>query len=161
MTLLDALFTIIVYAKKPEPKITPTPIVARREVIDPRLIRLRAYLRAKESPLVESAHTFIRVADKYKLPWTLLPAIAGVESGFEKAGNTTDYNPFGYMCKNGPCPFDSYDDSIEAVGNTIGTANFYAAYRASGQVSVLALTYNVAAPEDWTSKIIYFQNEIR
>ena len=109
---------------------------------------------------MESSASFIRIADKYGLDWTLLPAIAGVESGFEKAGNTRDHNPFGYMCKSGPCYFSSFDESIEEVAHSIGTGSAYKAYRDSGSISVLARVYNYVSPDDWTAKIKYFQKKI-
>lgn len=161
MQLLSYLF-IIFYGNQQKPRIEPKRIENNRrvEVIDPRLTSLYLYLQKKQSPLMESAQSFIRIADKYKLDWTLLPAISGVESGFEKAGNLNDHNPFGYMCKSGPCYFSSFDESIEAVAHSIGTGNAYKAYRDSGSISVLARTYNYVSPEDWTSKIKYFQEEM-
>lgn len=165
MSLLELLLATLIYAKQPEiyakPTILPTPTIERSEVIDSRVVRLRAYLQEKQSPLMESSDAFIRIADKYELDWTLLPAIAGVESGFERAGNTGDHNPFGYMCKSGPCSFDSFDEAIETVGRTIGTGRAYTRFQESGSVSVLAPVYNYVSPEDWTAKIIYFQEVIK
>ena len=45
---------------------------------------LRQYLEWQNSPLASHASTFIEVAEKYNLPWTLLPAICGRESTFGK-----------------------------------------------------------------------------
>lgn len=160
MTLLEALFSIIVYAKTPEPTITPVADSRRVEVVDKRVATLRSYLDKKRSPLVGDAETFIRVSDEYGLDWTLLPAIAGVESGFECAGNLHDFNPFGYMCKGRPCAFESYAEAIERVARTITGNRAYAKFQASGSVSELAPVYNYVSPEDWTSKIMFFQREV-
>lgn len=126
-----------------------------------RVQNLRTFLQAKNSPLMESAESFIEVASKYGLDWTLLPAIAGVESGFEKAGNTSDYNPFGYMCPGAPCVFDSYEQAIERVARTIATGRAYKRYQETRSIAVLAEIYNQASPDDWTWKIKSFQEKIR
>lgn len=162
MTLLEALFSIIVYAKHPTQGIrpTPTPVIHSAPVVDERVERLGRYFAYKKSPLVGNEGDFIRVSDAYGIEWTLLPAIAGVESGFERAGNTHDFNPFGYMCKSGPCSFSSFSDAIERVARTITTNRAYAKFQVSGSVSELAPVYNYVSPEDWTSKITFFQREV-
>ncbi|MBU0708654.1 glucosaminidase domain-containing protein [Patescibacteria group bacterium] len=85
---------------------------------DTREIILRDYLQNRNSPMVESARDFIRAADKYQLPWTLLPAIAGKESGFGKAIPRDSFNPFGWGVFTGQqsgVEFSSWNDSIYAV----------------------------------------------
>lgn len=129
--------------------------------VDPREDILRQFFERRSSSLGQSARTFISVADRYELDYTLLPAISGVESGLEKAGNTTDFNPFGYMCPGGPCRFDSFEQAIERVGKTIGTSRTYAPYRRSGEIIELAKIYNQVSPDDWTWKIKSFQEKIR
>lgn len=162
MTLLEALFSIIVYAKQPieGARSTPEAIIHSAPVIDERVERLGKYLVYKKSPLAGSEGDFIRISDSYSLDWTLLPAIAGVESGFERAGNIHDFNPFGYMCKGRPCVFESYAEAIERVARTITGNRAYAKFQASGSVSELAPVYNYVSPEDWTSKVTFFQREV-
>lgn len=126
---------------------------------DTRVARLQAFLLQKKSPLAGSSAHFIKVADEYKLDWRLLPAIAGVESGFERAGNTSDFNAWGYMCKGRPCPFDSYEQAITRVAKTISTSKSYSKFQATGQIQDLAKTYT-SLPEDWTLKIKYFMRKI-
>jgi hypothetical protein len=110
---------------------------------------------------VEEASTFIRIADKEKLDWKLLPAIAGVESGFETSGNIYDFNPFGYMCGSIPCAFSSYAEAIQTVATTISRGNAYASYRQTGHLIDLARVYNYIHPEDWTQKIEYFEGKLK
>lgn len=162
MILLDAIFALFLYAKQPDEKtISPIAEDGIVYVIDPRITTLQTFFEKKQSPLVDSAATFIEVADYYGLDWKLLPAIAGVESGFEKAGNTSDFNPFGYMCNDHPCRFSSFDQAIRRVARTLGTGIAYKGYRETGSLYILAEVYNHCSPEDWSKKIIYFEEQIR
>jgi len=134
---------------------------AKQKGEDQRVVKLQNYLLSKKSPLAKSAISFVKAADQYGLDWKLLPAIAGVESGFETAGNLSDYNPFGYMCSNSPCVFDSYEKAIYRVGKTISRGGAYQKYSDSGQISDLAIPYNYVSPEDWTEKIQFFMNKLK
>lgn len=118
-------------------------------------------LARRQSPLMASASEFLRIAAKYKLDWKILPAIAGVESGFETNGDTTDYNPFGYMCGAHPCVFDSYSQAIERVAKTISRSESYKDYRDTKSLYVLAEKYNYVSPEDWASKVEYFEGKLK
>ena len=128
---------------------------------DPRPEQLTQFLSQHKSPLAPSASTFIITADTYHLDWTLLPAIAGVESGFERAGNVSDFDPFGWMCGSNPCVFRSYDEGIETVARTLATGGAYARFRESGSIAVLAETYCQVNPVDWTRKVEYFQSALK
>ena len=128
---------------------------------DKRVVTLQNYLSAKKSPLASVSNAFIRIADKYGLDWKLLPAIAGVESGFERAGNLYDHNPFGYMCGSSPCDFDSFEVAIERVAKTISGSGAYARYRETKSIRELAVKYNYVSPDDWTQKIEYFRGKLK
>lgn len=169
MRWLSTLLIIpVIYAhqttqtKVPESTPAPSPeIVQSVEASDARADTLKAYLLSKKSPLADSATYFVRIADTYSLDYTLLPAIAGVESGFETTGNTSDFNPFGYMCEGRPCRFLSYSEAITRVGRSLGEGRAYASFRSSGSLLELAKKYNYVSPEDWTSKVRYFQQQIK
>lgn len=140
----------------------PSPQVAESVVVsDSREDTLEAYLLSKKSPLASSATHFVRISDEWGLDYTLLPAIAGVESGFETAGNTTDFNPFGFMCQGRPCRFVSYSEAIARVGRSLGEGRAYATWRSTGSILELAKKYNYVSPEDWTRKVRYFQQQIK
>ena len=84
-----------------------------KKATDARLIKLKDYFKAREMPLENQAEKFIEVADRLKLDWRLLPAIAIRESsGGKKACNN---NPFGWgSCK---IKFKSFEEAIEVVGD--------------------------------------------
>lgn len=106
------------------------------------------------------ATLLVAQADQYSLDWKLIPAIAGVESNFEKAGNTSDFNAWGFMCGPRPCRFASFREAIEKVAKTLGTGKAYAEFRKTGSIEVLARKYNYASPSDWTTKVNHFMGSI-
>lgn len=83
---------------------------------DVRAQRLYEDLKKANSPMAGSAGTFIQMADKYGLDWTLMPAIAFKESSLGKH-IANDFNPFGMTTglKTGPRfrAFSSWEDAIE------------------------------------------------
>lgn len=132
---------------------------ARQKAPDRRADILTSYFLSKGSPLASSSLQFVKTADKYNLDWRLLPAIAGVESTFETNGNTSDHNPFGYMCSGRPCYFGSYSEAIETDAKTISTGGAYKNFQQSKRIYDLAKTYT-ALPQDWTGKVEIFMNQI-
>ena len=96
---------------------------------DRRVEVLREWLRYKKSPLAGYEEVFIRVADKYDLPWTLLPAIAGKESSYGKRvpyfKGRFSYNPFGWGVTGGRViVFNSWEEAIEKVAYGLKTKYF-------------------------------------
>ncbi len=96
---------------------------------DRRVEVLREWLRYKKSPLAGYEEVFIRVADKYDLPWTLLPAIAGKESAYGKRvpyfKGRFSYNPFGWGITGGRViVFNSWEEAIEKVAYGLKTKYF-------------------------------------
>jgi len=85
---------------------------------DSRQFILKAFFRKKDSFLTDYTKEFIQTADKNNLDWRLLPAIAGLESGFGKRLAKGSFNPFGwgggYFC------FDSWPAGIDCVGKALG-----------------------------------------
>ena len=143
------------YSKKPS-------IVKQKAKIrqDKNVGTLEFFFRQFNSPLAGSSADFIDAAKVYGLDWRLLPAIAGVESTFETAGNVYDHNPFGYMCRGVPCYFNSYSEGIWQVAKTISTNGAYKDFQQSKSIYELAKTYNQVYPEAWTNHIEYFMRKI-
>lgn len=86
--------------------------------LDARVEILKSYLRDYRSPLEDSAKELVLTADKYQLPWTLLPAIAGKESGFGKVIPYGSYNAWGWGVYTGQVTganFSSWEGAIEKV----------------------------------------------
>lgn len=86
---------------------------------------LQSYLEWQKSPLAPHAATFIAVAEKYNLPWTLLPAICGKESTFGKQIPLESYNCWGWgIYGSQVLRFDNWDDGIETVAKGLRTNYF-------------------------------------
>lgn len=132
---------------------------------DKRVEALEDFFTHYQSPLAESAATFVEVADQYGMDWTLLPAIASQESGFgKKTPSCASYNPFGWTSTTSPCGFwrfESFDDSIRTVAQRISELSAYSDFRASGEIQDIAKKYNSEQTDEWISKVTYFQEIIK
>lgn len=103
-------------------------IQTAHEVGDKRVVALYMFLKKYNSPMsdLSVAKAFIENADKngFGNSWWLLPAIAGIESGFGRVTPTIDsrpsYNAWGWSggCKSSrwSC-FNSWEDAIEKVSS--------------------------------------------
>jgi Mannosyl-glycoprotein endo-beta-N-acetylglucosaminidase len=133
---------------------------------NPNLIEIRrvqAFLQKYDSPLQANAKDFVQASQKYHIPYKVIVSISGVESGFGKHNpSCAKYNPFGYSSTTSPCGwwrFSSYKESIWIVAKTIGTSNYYADFRRTGQVEELAKNYNLGS-EKWSQDVKYFMNQL-
>jgi hypothetical protein len=88
---------------------------------DPRYIRLKSYLKKRKSPLEGLTADFISAADRNKLDWRLLPAIATLESSAGKRYQNN--NVFGWdSCR---VRFPSVRDGIHHVAGRLATSDLY------------------------------------
>lgn len=72
-------------------------------------------------PLEGYGYKFVEVAEKYNLPYNLLPAIAAQEStGGKRCINN---NPFGWG--SGKIKFKNFEESIEVVGEKMANHKYY------------------------------------
>lgn len=137
-----------------------TKVIAKVAKVDERASRIASYLVKRGSPMAQESIFFVKAADMYHLDYRLLPAISGVESGFETAGNLFDFNPFGYMCGSSPCVFSSYSEAIDKVAKTISRGNAYKRYQQSRSIIDLAYVYCQVHPEEWSAKVQYFIDKL-
>jgi hypothetical protein len=120
-----------------------------------RVDNLKKFFRKYNSPLEESAETFVAVADQYKIDYRILPAIAGVESTFAKFYIEETHNPFGWG--SGHIKFDSFDAAIRGVAK--GLNEIYLS-RGRDTVEKIAPVYNPPYPIIWSKNVNYFMNQI-
>lgn len=128
-------------------------VVAVVAAKDNRAEKLAAYFEAKGSPFTPYSKNFVAVADKYDLDWTLLPAIANLESqlGIQIPGNS--YNPYGW--NNGKFYFQSWADANEIVANALRTR-----YAPTGEVTSFRIGKMYAASPTWATRVAKNQLEI-
>ena len=81
--------------------------------------KIDKYFFQRSMPLNGYGMKFVLVAEKYGLPYNLLPAIAVLESSGGKAAY--NQNPFGWG--SAKIVFKNFDEAIEVVGKNLGGAN--------------------------------------
>lgn len=78
------------------------------------------FFRKYASPLSNQSEAFVSVADKYKIDYRFLPAIAMQESNGGKKIIKNSNNPFGYgIYGNLVVKFSSWEEAIERVGRAL------------------------------------------
>lgn len=85
---------------------------------------IRNYLEANDSPLEPYSNLLVETADKYKLDFRLLAAIAQKESGLCRVIPEGSHNCWGWgIHSQGTLMFDSYEEGIETVSK--GLKEYY------------------------------------
>lgn len=114
MTLLPESYVEATY-NAPQPR----PTIQYVERTDSRVIKLKAFLEEKNSPLTEYSEFIVNESDKYGIDYTLIVSISGIESNYGVQSRC--YNAWGlggtkFMC------FNSWEQSISYVSELLGTS---------------------------------------
>lgn len=107
-----------------------------------RIEKVQAYFESYGMPAADYARAFVVYADEYGIDWTLVPALAFLEStGFKNSCKKATYSGLGWgSCK---INFSSYDESIRIVSMNLGGHNEKTARFYTGKTSEQILhTYN-------------------
>ncbi len=120
---------------------------------DDRALKLKQFLRTKGSPMANDAQALVKIADKYDLDWTFLPAIAGLESQYGKMIPAGSYNPYGW--NNARTYFSDFAAASEVVA-----AGIRERYQPSGEVSAWNIGSRYAESKTWAVRVVRFQTEI-
>lgn len=119
---------------------------------------LRKFLQKYNSPLVDNAGTFVKVADKYHLDYRLLPAISCMESTCGKVIIPDSYNAWGWgIYGNQAIYFDNFDQAIEEVGKGL-----YEGYVSKGLDTPreIAPIYTPPSTGHWLGGVTSFMQQI-
>jgi hypothetical protein len=120
---------------------------------------VKQYLEYYNSPLIPYADFIIQTADKYKLDYRLIPAIAQQESNLCKIIPPNSYNCWGWgIHSQGSLGFDSYEEGIETVSKGLRTQ-----YADKGLVTVpeIMTKYNATSPGGaWANGVSQFMEEM-
>ncbi|MDD3679624.1 MAG: hypothetical protein PHX72_02095 [Candidatus Shapirobacteria bacterium] len=119
----------------------------QRGSLDTRFARLELFLDSKNSPLVNYAGDFIFFADQFAIDWRLLPAIAGIESGFGKVIPSGSYNAYGWG--NGRIYFSDWPESIETVSRSLAEKYYQKGLNTPEKIGSVYAPFS----SDWAGKI--------
>ncbi len=129
-------------------------IPAESPKTDYRVDRLKDYLSKNNSILSLYSQDFISAADENGIPWSLVPAIAGVESTFCNAVPSYSTNCWGW--NNGEYQFVNYKEAISTVSQTLKKYYFD---RGLDTPEKIAPVY--APPsKTWAGKVRFFMGKI-
>jgi hypothetical protein len=132
-------------------------ISAHMKQEDYRVVKLRAYLEERKSPLAPYAEVFITEADKNKLDWKFLVSVSGVESGYGKHIPAGSYNGWGWGYHNGSVMrFASWDEAIRTISKDIREKYMY--QRGAQDIHDIGRVY--AANPMWAHRVITFMNKL-
>lgn len=131
--------------------------VADPAIVDNRAEILRDYLVKKNSPLADSAETFIKEADKHNLDWRLIVSISGLESGFGKHIPVNSYNGWGWgIYGDKSLGFASWDEAIATISEGIRTKYM----DKWGLTDIYSIGRTYAASPTWATRVSYFMNDL-
>ena len=119
ISIIIAVFLFTFFPGKTEAFSKSSAVLAsaiEERTADNRVEQLKSYLERYNSPLADSAQTFVDYADRYRLDWRLIAAISGLESGFGKNIPKNSYNAWGWGVYGGKVKyFTSWDDAIATI----------------------------------------------
>ncbi|MBP6882474.1 MAG: glucosaminidase domain-containing protein [Candidatus Levybacteria bacterium] len=125
--------------------------------VDNRAQILRDYLIKKNSPLADSAETFIKEADKNDLDWRLVVSISGLESGFGKHIPVNSYNGWGWgIYGDNSLGFASWDEAISTISEGLRTK--YMDKWGLSDIYSIGRTY--ASSPTWAQRVTFFMNDL-
>jgi hypothetical protein len=123
---------------------------------DRRITILKNYLEDRNSPMSESAHTFVEMAEENDLDWKFVAAIAGVESSYGKHIPYNSYNGWGWgVYGDNVIRFSSWDEAITTISQTLKRK-----YVDNGATDVYSIGRIYAADPKWATKVLHFMNDI-
>jgi len=126
--------------------------------IDNRVIRLREYLKAHNSPMADSASRFVQDADSFGLDWKLVVAISGNESYFGWYIPENSFNGWGWGVWTGTSyghNFQNWEEGITTVSEGIKHD-----YIDKGFITIDQIGQKYAADPAWSWKVKHFMEDI-
>lgn len=132
-------------------------------LFDQRPVILREFLENYHSPLAPYAEDFVRLADRYELPWTLLPAIAGKESGFGKVTPYGSFNAWGWGVWTNQVRgvnFSSWEEGIQKVAQGLKEDYFDKGLDTLEEIETKYTPLSANSHHAWMAGVEYFQWEL-
>lgn len=120
------------------------------------------FFNSYKSILVNYSKIFVDVADKYKLDFRLLPAIAMQESNGGKKVIENSHNPFGYgIYENSVIKFASWEQAIEKVAKGLRENYLDKGLKTPTQIMAKYTPPSAATGGSWARGVSSFMAELR
>lgn len=123
--------------------------------------KVDAYFSQHDFPLAGNGMKFVLAAEKNDLPWTLIASIAVIESTAGRNACPNDKNNvFGWGSCHGE-KFDSLDDAIDTIAESISAhRDSTARYYEGKSLSEILKTYNGRANPKYVKNINWVMDQI-
>lgn len=143
----------------------PQNAIESDEFIDPQDARpkiIEDFFSRYKSPLASLSESFVKVADKYKLDYKLLPSIAMQESNGGKKVIADSFNPFGYGIYGKQVKkFASFEEAIERVGRGLREDYLDQGLNTPQKIMPKYTPPSVAIGGPWARGVSSFMEELR
>lgn len=126
--------------------------VQNSQLSDIRAKALRNVFEKYNSPLMDEAENYIKLADKNGVDWKLLPSIAGLESSFGKRLMPNSHNAYGWG--GGHIYFDSWEHGIDVITKALNEK-----YYARGADTVWTIGPIYAESPTWAVRVDSFMKK--
>lgn len=147
------------YKALPAENIISNQQVVEINKLDARSLIIKNFFIDYKSPLSDMADVFVAVADKYKLDYRLLPAIAMQESNGGKIMPNNSFNPFGYgIYGKTVLRFAGYAEAIDRVGRGLKTDYYDLGLKTPEQIMP---KYTPPSKGAWAEGVSTFMTELR
>ncbi len=125
---------------------------------DVRVVVVKDFLKRYKSELYPYAQTIVDAADKYKLDYRLIPAIAMQESNLCKKAPKDSYNCWGFAIYGKKVlKFDNYADAINTVTKTLAVQYKQQGLETPEQIMT---KYTPGSDGTWAKSVNYFMDEL-
>ena len=128
---------------------------------DEKAQKIDEFFADRNLPMAGQGQKLVTAAEKNDLPWPLIAAIADIESTAGKNACPKDSNNvFGWNSCRGE-KFDSMDDAINTVAESISAhRDTTAKYYEGKNLKAILETYNGRANKDYVDNIMFVMNQI-
>lgn len=131
-------------------------------IFDNRADTLERFFQRYGSPLASHAKFFVEVADKYKLDYRLLPAIALQESGGGRYIPHNSYNAWGYaITETQTLGFLSWEQGIDRVARGIKTEYVDKGLVTPDQIMTKYTPASLEKGGAWAKGVSYFMGQMQ
>ena len=122
---------------------------------------INQYFEIQGAPLAGYGSFFVEIANKYNLPWTLLPAIAMQESNGGKKIPESTFNAWGWgITASDTLGFDSWEHGIETVARGLRNDYLNRGLTTPQEIMTRYCPLSLEKGGAWAKGVEYFQLEL-